>query len=81
MKTIGVYELKTHLSEVLDKVEAGEDFSITRRGKPVARLVGEVRAGSPRALAAAEALIEFRKNRPKLSTAEVKSMVHEGHTY
>ena len=39
MKTIGTYELKTHLSDVLGRVERGEQIVITRRGVPVARLV------------------------------------------
>lgn len=36
---IGAYEAKTHFSELLEKVEAGEEFTITRHGTPVARLV------------------------------------------
>ena len=37
--TVGSFEAKTKLAELLDKVEAGETVTITRRGKPVARLV------------------------------------------
>lgn len=36
--TIGVYELKTHLSAVLDEVIAGREVTITRHGHPIARL-------------------------------------------
>ena len=39
MKTASVAESKAHLSALLGNVEAGEDVLITRRGKPVARLV------------------------------------------
>ncbi|MGQ0566057.1 MAG: type II toxin-antitoxin system Phd/YefM family antitoxin [Gemmobacter sp.] len=38
MREIGAFEAKTHLSERLAAVEAGEVFTITRRGKPVAEL-------------------------------------------
>ena len=38
MREIGAFEAKTHLSELLAAVEAGEAFTITRRGKPVAEL-------------------------------------------
>jgi prevent-host-death family protein len=38
-KSVGVHEAKTHLSRLLDAVEAGEEVMITRRGEPVARLV------------------------------------------
>ena len=39
MITVGSFEAKTKLAELLDKVEAGETVTITRRGKAVARLV------------------------------------------
>ncbi|MCX7962527.1 MAG: type II toxin-antitoxin system prevent-host-death family antitoxin [Burkholderiales bacterium] len=39
MLTVGAFEAKTKLAELLDKVEAGEVVTITRRGRAVARLV------------------------------------------
>ncbi|MCZ8282939.1 MAG: type II toxin-antitoxin system prevent-host-death family antitoxin [Aquidulcibacter sp.] len=39
MITVGAFEAKTHLSALLDKVEAGESIVITRHGQAVARLV------------------------------------------
>ena len=36
--TVGVHEAKTHLSDLLRRVEAGETVVITRRGRPVAEL-------------------------------------------
>lgn len=39
MTTVGSFEAKTKLAELLDKVEAGESITITRRGKPVAKLI------------------------------------------
>lgn len=39
MKTVNVHEAKTNLSELLKKVEAGDEVVIARAGKPVARLV------------------------------------------
>ena len=38
-KTVGAFEAKTHLSELLDLAAMGERFTITKRGKPVAMLV------------------------------------------
>ncbi len=35
---IGIFEAKTHLSELIQRVIAGEHFYITRRGKRVAEL-------------------------------------------
>ncbi len=40
MKQVNVHEAKTHLSKLLEDVEAGEEVVIARGGKPVARLVG-----------------------------------------
>jgi prevent-host-death family protein len=39
MKTVGAYEAKTHLAQLLDAVENGETITITRHGVPVAMLV------------------------------------------
>lgn len=39
MKTIGAFEAKTHLSELLDQVQAGEEITITRHGSPAAVLM------------------------------------------
>ncbi|HEV8095635.1 MAG TPA: type II toxin-antitoxin system prevent-host-death family antitoxin [Burkholderiales bacterium] len=36
---VGAFEAKTKLAELLDKVEAGDIVTITRRGKPIARLM------------------------------------------
>jgi len=36
---IGTFEAKTHFSQIIDKVEHGADFVITRRGKPVAKII------------------------------------------
>ncbi len=35
---IGAHDAKTRLSELLDRVERGEEIVITRHGRPVARL-------------------------------------------
>jgi prevent-host-death family protein len=36
---IGAFEAKNKLSELLQRVEQGQEFTITRHGRPVARLV------------------------------------------
>lgn len=38
MDIINLADAKAHLSELVDRVEAGDTFEIARRGKPVARL-------------------------------------------
>ena len=39
METVGAFEAKTHLAELLDRVSRGETIIITRHGVPAARLV------------------------------------------
>lgn len=39
MEAIGAYEAKTHLPRLLAEVEEGHSVTITRHGRPVARLV------------------------------------------
>ena len=36
---MNVYEAKTHLSKLLERVERGEEITIARHGRPIARLV------------------------------------------
>lgn len=39
MDKVIVSDTKSHLSELLDRIERGERILITRRGKPVAQLI------------------------------------------
>ncbi len=36
MASVGIRDLKTHASDIVERAEAGEAFLVTRRGKPVA---------------------------------------------
>ena len=45
MTEVNVHQAKTQLSQLLHRVEAGEEVIIARAGKPIARLV-PVQAGS-----------------------------------
>ena len=48
MITVNVHDAKTQLSKLLARVERGEEITIARAGKPVARLVAS-RPSKPRA--------------------------------
>ena len=39
MTEAGIRELRDHLSRYLERVQAGEELTVTDRGRPVARLV------------------------------------------
>jgi prevent-host-death family protein len=38
-ETVNVYEAKTHLSRLIARVEAGEEITLSRNGRAVARIV------------------------------------------
>lgn len=46
MMQVGIAELKARLSEYLARVQAGEEIVVSDRGRPVARLVPTVSAGT-----------------------------------
>ncbi|GLZ48579.1 antitoxin [Actinomycetospora sp. NBRC 106375] len=58
---VNVYEAKTQLSKLLERVEAGEEIVIARNGRPVARLVPSQRSGQqePRRLGGLEGKIFY----------------------
>jgi prevent-host-death family protein len=39
MKPINIHAAKTHLSRLIERVQAGEEFVIAKAGRPAARLV------------------------------------------
>ncbi|MER8796251.1 type II toxin-antitoxin system prevent-host-death family antitoxin [Mesorhizobium sp. M0767] len=77
--TVKVGEAKTHLSELLAKVEAGEEVIISRGNDPIAKLS---RIHKDNRL---DALIdEVRAARAKakpVATEEILAWRHEGHRY
>ena len=63
MITVGLAQAKARLSELLDKVEAGQEVVITRRGKAVAHLSAVVGPKKPLRLGE---LAGFRATMPRL---------------
>lgn len=50
MNIINIYQAKTKLSQLIDRVAEGEEIIIARNGRPVARLVSYKREQEPRKL-------------------------------
>jgi prevent-host-death family protein len=48
-KPVNIHEAKTHLSRLVERVEAGEEITLARAGRPVARIVPYARRTEPRA--------------------------------
>lgn len=81
MREVGSYEAKTHLPELLKAVEMGEEITITRRGRAVAKLVPVLKEYDPETtIAAIRRMRERAKYRGvgKFDWAEWKRCVEEG---
>jgi prevent-host-death family protein len=78
MREIGAFEAKNRLGALLDRVENGEEIVITRRGKPVAKLVpagpGFDRAKARRAVAG---LLEVSRG-VRLGGLKIKDLISQG---
>ena len=78
MNDVALFEAKNRLSELINRVEAGEEIAITRRGKVVARLVPPApEAAGPRAR---DAIADLRARRKGVSLGRLSSrdLVREG---
>ena len=75
MKQVGVYDAKTQLPRLLDEVERGETVTITRHGRPIAKLV-PVR-GQRSVREAIEALREFG-DKHTLGGISIRELIEEG---
>jgi prevent-host-death family protein len=62
LEEIGSYDAKTKLPEILRRVEAGESFTITNRGRPVADVVPSSTASHEKAQAAIENILAAKKH-------------------
>lgn len=88
MVEIGAYDAKTHLPELLERVQKGERFTITKHGRPVAELLpysGQDRERARRAVAQMrDARQAFARRgvslRQILKRGEsLRDLAHEGH--
>ena len=82
MKSRGPHETKTHRPRLLSEVEKGEIITITRRGKPIARIVP---AEEPPVQDVATVIRDFRaysrqqaRTLGSLSARDIKEMIEEG---
>ena len=83
-QTIGIYEAKTQLSRLIERVEAGETIIISRAGKPVAELRSVDKKTPAEAAASIRAFRDRHLNRavPLLRSDEtIRDLVRRGHRY
>jgi prevent-host-death family protein len=76
--SIGAFDAKTHLSQLLDRVAQGETIEITRRGQPVARLVPIRPAADHGALRNLVKKVKEERGTYGISTRDIKQWKSEG---
>ncbi len=79
MKTVGIYEAKTHFAKLIAEVESGETVTVTRHGTPVARVV-PIRDEFADSAAAIREWTEYRKthNIRLGDDITIKELIDEG---
>ena len=76
LEEIGSYDAKTRLPEILRRVESGEAFTITNRGKPIADLIPSRAKSRIKAESAINNLLKMKKH--LVSDSDLKNMLSEG---
>ena len=77
MRQVSLAQAKAHLSELIDRVAAGETVCITRRGKPVAQLSAVAPPRKPVDVEALRALTEKMQMQPESAGEFVRRMRDE----
>jgi prevent-host-death family protein len=77
MTSVGAYEAKTHLAELLERVRRGERITITKHGVPVAVLQPPDERQREDPAAVIEELRAFR-GRHSLRGISIRDMIKEG---
>ena len=75
---VGAFEAKNRLSELLRRAEAGEEISITNRGKIIARLVPPLPGIDREQAHAAAARIRARRKGVMLGGLKIKDLIEQG---
>ena len=80
MKSVGTYKAKTHLPRLLSQVEKGESITITKRGKPIAKLVPADAAEQKDVKQVIEEMLNYRdQHGPVLGDdLTIRKMIEEG---
>ena len=74
-------EAKTHLPQLLDEVERGETFIITRHGRPIARIISEAHRRQQEIDEAIADIKELGKQTGGATVEEILSLIREGRKY
>jgi prevent-host-death family protein len=76
MERIGIDDARSKLSELIERVQSGEEVVLTRHGEPVARLVPEKRR-QKRSRAAAVARIRALARKLDIRDVDIRKLIEE----
>lgn len=77
MERIGIYDARARLSELIERVQSGEEVVLTRHGEPVARLVPAKVARKP-SRAAAVTRIRALAKQLDIRDVDVRQLIEDG---
>jgi prevent-host-death family protein len=80
MSEIGAFEAKTHLPKLLERVQKGERFVITKHGHPVAELIPFRKRDADKIRSAIDSLKAFQQTHT-LEGLSIREMIEEGRKY
>jgi prevent-host-death family protein len=75
---VGSCEAQTNLTELLRRVQAGNSYTITLRGEPIAELVPVKGNRSADAIEAVEQMLAFMRSAVFAPDTDIKALVDEG---
>lgn len=77
MESVGIYEAKSKLSELVEKAESGQEVIITRRGRPVVKLVPARQGNRSDRSALIDEIIAFSKT-CRIKRVNLRKLAAEG---
>ena len=80
MSEVGAFEAKTHLPQLLRRVQQGERFVITKHSRPVAELIPFRQRDTEEIRAAIEGLKDFQRTH-SLGGLSVRQLIEEGRRF
>lgn len=80
MSVIGAFDAKTHLPQLLRRVQEGEQFVITKHNRPVAELIPFRQRDTVRVRAAIDRLATFQKTH-SLGGLSVRQLIEDGRRF
>lgn len=78
MKSVGIYEARAALSQLVEQALSGEEIVITRRGRPAVRLVPVAETLPPRKPGALKGLFEVTEEFFEPLPEDVLAAFYEG---